>query len=67
MTTSDLIKVIRKFFAANKRGPSFKELWDMLVNELDFAVSEDDLAEELGKAMQGGLIAKDDNGNFVVL
>ena len=67
MITDDLIRVIRKFIATSGRGPSFKELRDMLVNELDSAVSEADLVEELDKAMQGGFIRKDDKGNFVDL
>ena len=67
MTTDDLTGAIRKFTSANGHGPSFEELRDILVYELNSAVSEDDLTEELGNAILGGFIMKDDNGNFVVL
>ena len=67
MTTDDLTRTIKKFTAANNRGPnSLQELQVALKSELNTAISEDDVVEELDKAIQGGFITKDDNGNFFV-
>ena len=68
MTTDDLTSTIKKFTAANGRGPkSLQELHEALVAELNKPISDADVREELGKAVEDGYIGKDNAGNFVVL
>lgn len=68
MTTDDLTRTIKKFSVANGRGPkSLQELHEALVAELNKPISDADVREELGKAVDGGYIGKDNAGNFVVL
>ncbi len=67
MTTDDLTRTIRKFSAANGRGPkSLQELHEVLVAELNKPISDADVREELEKATQVGIVGIDDNGCFVV-
>ena len=67
MTTDDLIRTIKKFLAANGRGPnSLQELQEALKAELNTAISDADVREELGRATQVGIVGIDDNGCFVV-
>lgn len=67
MTTDDLTRTIKKFTAANGRGPkSLQELHEALVAEFNKPISDDDVREELGKATQVGIVGIDDNGCFVV-
>lgn len=68
MTTDDLTRVIKKFRSANGRGPtSLQELQEALVAELNTAVSEAELLDELEKAEKCLFVGKDSDGNFVVL
>lgn len=68
MTTDDLTRTIKKFTAARKRGPnSIQELQEALVAELNTAMSDVDVIEELEVAMKNFFIGKDKDGNFVVL
>ena len=68
MTTDDLTRTIKKFTANNSRGPkSLQELQEALVAELNTAVSEAELLDELEKAEKGLFVGKDNAGNFVVL
>ena len=67
MTTDDLTRTIKKFSAANGRGPkSLQELHEILVSELNSPISDADVREELEKATQVGIVGIDDNGCFVV-
>lgn len=68
MTTDDLTRTIKKFTSANGRGPkSLQELHEALVAELNKPISDADVREELGKAVEGGFIGKDNEGCFIVL
>ena len=68
MTTDDLTRTIKKFTAANRRGPnSFRELHEAVVAELNTPISEADLREELDKAEKGLFVGKDESGKYVVL
>lgn len=68
MATDDLTRIIKNFTAVKGRGPnSIQELHEALVSELGTAISDDDVVEELDKAMKGGFVDKDGNGCFVVL
>ena len=67
MTTDDLIRAIKKFTAENGRGPnSIQELQESLVAELNTSVSDTNVRDELGKAVQVGIVGIDGNGCFVV-
>ena len=67
MTTDDLTRTIKKFTAARNRGPnSLQELQAALMAELNIAISEAELREELDKATQVGIVGIDDAGCFVV-
>ena len=61
MTTSQLIDVIKKWTAANGRGPTFNDLHGM------FGGDADTLEEELDKARQANMIGQDDGGRFFVI
>ena len=68
MTTDDLTRTIKKFTSANGRGPKpLQELHEALVAELNKPISDADVREELGKAVEGGFIGKDNEGCFIVL
>ena len=68
MTTDDLTRTIKKFTDTNGRGPkSLQELHEALVADLNKPISDADVREELGKAVEGGFIGKDNEGCFIVL
>ena len=67
MTTDDLTRTIKKFTAANGRGPkSLHELHEAVVADLNKPILDADVREELRKATQVGIVEVDDNGCFVV-
>ena len=61
MTTDELKDAIRKWTAANGRGPTFNDLHG------SFGGSDDTLADELNKARQANIIGQDDSGRFFVI
>lgn len=68
MTTDDLTRAIKKFTGVNGRGPkNLHELHEAVAAELNTAVSEAELLDELEKAEKGFFVGKDSDGNFVVL
>lgn len=68
MTTDDLIRTIKAFTNANGRSPnSITELQMALANELNTAILDADLMDELEKAMSAGFVGRDGQGCFVVL
>ncbi len=68
MTTDDLIRTIKKFTVANGRGPnSVSELQMALANELNTAIADADLMDELEKVVSAGFVGRDGQGCFVVL
>lgn len=68
MTTDDLIRTIKKFTENNGRGPnSVSELQMALANELNTAIEDADLMDELEKAVSAGFVGRDAQGCFVVL
>ena len=68
MTTDDLTRTIKKFTAANGRGPkNLHELQEAVAAELNTAVSEAELLDELEKAEKDFFVGKNNDGNFVVL
>lgn len=68
MTTDDLIRTIKAFTNANGRSPnSITELQAVLASELNTAIPDADLEDELEKAMAAGFVGCDNQGCFVVL
>lgn len=68
MTTDDLTRTITKFTVSNGRGPnSVSELQAVLASELNAAIPDADLEDELEKAMAAGFVGRDNQGCFVVL
>lgn len=66
MTTDDLVRIVNTFTATNGRGPMFDELQRALVMDLHIAIADDELAEELDKAMQAGLLKQCADGTFII-
>ena len=67
MTTDDLTRTIKKFTADKGRGPhSIREFQESLASEINTSVSDADVREELGKAVEAGVVGTDGNGCFVV-
>ena len=58
MTTSQLINTIRKWTAANDRGPTFEELHGLLGGD------DDTLRDELEKAQQANMIGQNADGTY---
>ena len=58
MTTSQLTDAIRKWTAANGRGPTFEELHSL------FGGSDDTLRDELDKARQANMIGENADGTY---
>ena len=61
MTTSQLIDAIKKWTAANGRGPTFNDLHRML------GIGDDTLMDEIEKARQANMIDRDANGHYFVI
>lgn len=66
LNTDLIVEVISQFTIHNGRPPSFDDIHQAAVGQLNVALGDDAIMEAIEKLLASGMVAKDCDGGFIV-